>query len=488
MARLRLASALILSLAMIIGFLPAGSAQDATPSSAGPVAASPTQGQTVEPGGTLPGNPSVQLVKIAGGLADPINVAAPDDDSGRIFIVERVGRIRIVDADGKLLDEPFLDISDSVKTDFLEQGLLGLAFHPDYKNNGRFYVYYNEFNTNGDVVLMEYTVSQDDPNVANADSGRLLFKQTKPFVNHNGGTIHFGPDGYLYVAVGDGGLAGDPYDNAQRFDTILGKILRIDVDQQGAEAYGIPDDNPFANTGVELPASVASNMAQDGSYHPNARREVCNWGLRNPWQFSFDQQTGDLYIADVGQNVWEEVNFVPADQPCGHNFGWDLNEGAHCYPPEQENCLQVGELPVANYQHSSGGCSITGIGVYRGQTSPDLDGIYFNSDYCSGKIYGLVQGDDGSWTYQVLLDSELAVTGAGQSADGELYLTSCECVYGNSYDPLANPSGAVWQIVQQDQVPSGAETAPSTPQATPAGSVVSDRRVMGRLTRLGVRS
>ncbi len=168
MARLRLASALIMSLAMILGFLPGGSAQDATPSSAGPVAASPTQGQTVEPGGTLPGNPSVQLVKVAGGLADPVNVAAPDDDSGRLFIVERIGRIRIVDADGKLLDEPFLDISDSVKTDFLEQGLLGLAFHPDYKNNGRFYVYYNEFNTNGDVVLMEYTVSQDDANVANA--------------------------------------------------------------------------------------------------------------------------------------------------------------------------------------------------------------------------------------------------------------------------------------------------------------------------------
>ncbi len=182
------------------------------------------------------------------------------------------------------------------------------------------------------------------------------------------------------------------------------------------------------------------------------------------------------------------MNFVSADQPCGHNFGWDHNEGAHCYPPEQDNCLQAGELPVANYSHGDNGCSITGIGVYRGQTSPDLDGIYFNSDYCSGRIFGLVQGDDGSWTYQIVLDSEVAVTGAGQSADGELYLTSCECVYGNSYDPLADPSGAVWQIVQQDQVPSGAEIAPSTPQATPAGSVVSDRRVMGRVTRLGVRS
>jgi len=479
MARLRFISALLLTLAMITGFVPASAAQDSTPT-----AMSPEDGAVVEPGGTLPGNPSVQLVKVADGLADPINVAAPDDGSGRLFIVERVGRIRIVDGDGNLLPDPFLDISDVVKTDFLEQGLLGLAFSPDYQDNGLFYVYYSDFQTNGHVYLVEYSVSDDDPNVADPDSARLLLTQEKPFVNHNGGSIHFGPDGYLYIAIGDGGLAGDPYDNAQKVDVLLGKILRIDVTPDGSAPYSIPDDNPFADTGVVLPSSQASQKAQDGSYHPAAKREICDWGLRNPWQFSFDSQTGDLYIADVGQNVWEEVNFIQADQPCGHNFGWDINEGGHCYPTEATSCDKIGVLPVANYAHSTGGCSITGVGVYRGDVSQDLDGIYFNSDYCSGSIYGLMQGDDGTWVYQILLDTDLSVTGSGQGADGELYVSSCDCVYGNSYDPEANPSGAIWRIVQDDQVPEGSEVAPaSSPVATPSASVTGERRVQTRVAR-----
>lgn len=474
MQRLRLVSALLLSLAMVMGFAPSVAGQ------ATPTTMTPMEGGVVQPGGTIPGNPQVQLVKIADGLADPINIAAPDDDSGRIFVVERVGRIRIIDKDGQLLDEPFLDIADQVKTDFLEQGLLGLAFHPDYKDNGRFFVYYNDYQTVGDNFLAEFQVSKDDPNKADPDSERLLLTQDKPFVNHNGGSIHFGPDGYLYVAMGDGGLAGDPYDNAQKVDVWLGKILRldVDVDAEGPVPYGIPQDNPFAGTGVVLPSSQASQMAQDGSYHPAAKREICNWGLRNPWQFRFDPKTGDLYIADVGQNVWEEVNVVPGDQPCGHNFGWDFNEGGHCYPASLESCDKIGQLPVAEYQHN-GGCSITGIGVYRGDTSTDLDGIYFNSDYCSGSIYGLVQGDDGTWIDQVLLDTDLSVTGSGQDAAGELYATSCNCVYGKSYNPEANPSGAVWHLVQADQVPDGAETAPvASPQATPSAGVTNDRQAL----------
>ena len=472
MARLRVLFAFILGLVMVAGMIPAAAAQGATPT-----AQSPTDGNTVEPGGTIPGNPSVQLVKVAGGLADPINIAAPDDGSGRIFIVERIGMIRIVDKDGKLLPDPFLDISNVVKTDFLEQGLLGLAFSPDYKSNGLFYVYYSDYQTNGHVYLAEYKVSADDPNKADPDSARLLLTQEKPFINHNGGTIHFGPDGYLYIAIGDGGLAGDPYDNAQRYDVLLGKILRIDVNAQGDQPYGIPKDNPFADTGVVLPSSQASKMAQDGSYHPAARREICDWGLRNPWQFSFDKKTGDLYIADVGQNVWEEVNFIPANDVCGNNFGWDKNEGAHCYPDSLTSCDKVGTLPVANYSHQSGGCSITGIGVYRGQESPTLDGIYFNSDFCSGSIYGLKQGDDGTWNYQILLDTDLQVTGSGQNADGELYVTTCNCTYGKAYDPQKNPEGAVWRIVQSDKVPSGAETAPvASPEATPNSAVIENRR------------
>ena len=441
-------------------------AQDATPAAS---ATATPLADVATPGGTLPGNPQVQLVKIADGLADPVNVNTADDGSGRLFIVERIGLIRVVDKDGKLLPDPFLDIQSLVKTDFLEQGLLGLAFHPDYTKTGLFYVYYVDYQTNGDTVLAEFHVSQDDPNKADPDSERILMTQDEPFVNHNGGTVKFGPDGYLYWAMGDGGLAGDPYDNAQRLDVMLGKILRIDVDARDAGAYGIPKDNPFANTGVVLPSSQAGQMAQDGSYHPAARREICDWGVRNPWQFGFDPKTGDMYIADVGQNAWEEVDFLPAGQTCGQNLGWDHNEGAHCYPPGAASCDKIGLLPVANYDHASGDCSITGAGVYRGADSPTLDGIYFNSDFCSGRIYGLMRDANGAWVYQNLLQTALSVTGAGEDQDGNVYFTACNCKYSRTYNALDNPGGSLWKVVQADKVPSGAETAP-TPTPTPAAT------------------
>ena len=426
------------------------------------------------PNGTIPGNPKIQLVKVAGGLADPINVASANDGSGRIFVVERIGRVRIVDKDGNLLPDPFLDIQTLVKTDFLEQGLLGLAFSPDYKTNGLFYVYYSDYQTNGDVTLSEYKVSADDPNKADPKSARILFTQDKPFVNHNGGTLRFGPDKMLYISIGDGGLAGDPYDNAQRTDVLLGKVLRIDPTARDAGQYGIPKDNPFADTGVVLPSDQASEMAQDGSYHPAARREICNWGLRNPWQFNFDPKSGELYLADVGQNAWEEVDVFPANQPCGWNLGWDHNEGASCYPPGSK-CNQEGALPTATYNHNHGDCSISGIGVYRGQESINLDGIYFNSDFCSGKIYGLKADDSGAWQYQVLLQTGLSVTGSGQDENGELYVTACSCKYSRSYNALDNPGGTVWRIVSADKVPQGAEVAPppsaeASPAATPAAA------------------
>lgn len=452
---------------LVVVFASAGlmgvSAQDATPA-----ATAPPLADVATPDGTLPGNPQVQLVKVADGLADPVNVASAKDGSGRLFIVERIGRIRIVDQDGNLLPDPFLDISNLVKTDFLEQGLLGVAFHPDYKTNGLFYVYYSDYQTNGDVVLSEYQVSKDDPNKADPDTARVLLTQDKPYVNHNGGTIHFGPDGYLYISIGDGGLAGDPYDNAQKTDVLLGKILRIDVNTRDAGQYGIPADNPFANTGVVLPSNQASQMAQDGSYHPAARREICDWGVRNPWQQAFDSQTGDYYIADVGQNAWEEVDFLPAGQSCGWNLGWDHNEGAHCYPPTAQSCDKEGALPVANYSHDQGDCSITGMGVYRGQVSTALDGIYFNSDFCSGSVFGLARDTNGTWVYQRLLTTALKVTGAGQDENGELYLTACSCQYGRTYNPLDNPGGTVWRLVSTDQVPQGAEVAPTpTPESSP---------------------
>jgi glucose/arabinose dehydrogenase/uncharacterized cupredoxin-like copper-binding protein len=411
----------------------------------------------------LPGSPSIQLVKVVDGLADPVNVAAPNDGSGRLFVVERVGRIRIVQ-DGELLEEPFLDISENVKIDFQEQGLLGLAFHPDSATNGRFFIYYTDYQTNGDSFLVEYAVS-DDPNVADPESGRVLLTQDQPFVNHNGGTIHFGPDGYLYVTLGDGGLAGDPYHNAQNINTLLGKILRIDVDTDDARGYTIPEDNPFG--GQVLESAVASALAQNGGYMPGARPEIWLYGLRNAWQFSFDSATGDLYIADVGQGLWEEVNFLPAGSEGGNNFGWPHMEGAHCYPAGSD-CTVFGTLPVAEYGHVDDSCSITGVGVYRGSESPSLDGIYLTADYCSGKVWGLARNESDSWIFAELLDTEQLIAGAGADEAGELYITTCTCDFDRSYDPEEELGGAVWRVVQSDAVPAGAETAPMQ-AASPEG-------------------
>ncbi|HEU5430687.1 MAG TPA: PQQ-dependent sugar dehydrogenase [Thermomicrobiales bacterium] len=485
MTRSRPLVAFVVAIAFIAGMVLPVAAQTQQPGDFNPFAQ-----PVAHPGGTLPSNPAIQLVKVADGLADPVNIAAPPDGSGRIFVVERVGEIRIIDKDGKLLDQPFLDLRNSVKIDFLEQGLLGLAFHPDYQKNGLFYVYYSDYQTNGRLFLVEYKVSADDPNKADPDSGRVLFTVDDPYVNHNGGTLHFGPDGFLYIAIGDGGLAGDPYDNAQDLSNLLGKILRVDVNGRAVNnAYSIPPDNPFADQGQVRQSSVANQAAQTGAYHPDARPEIWAYGLRNPWQFSFDPKTGDLYIADVGQNVWEEINYQPGGSKGGQNYGWDHMEGAHCYPPLRtlpgtpaagvaDSCDPFGTPPVAEYSHSVGGCSITGIGVYRGQESPALDGIYFNSDFCSGKVFGLARDQSGNWVYQELLDTTLLVTGAGQDANGDLYLTSCNCQFSRDYNPFANPQGAVWRIVAADKVPQGAETAPpeapqGTPEATPSAALPS---------------
>lgn len=435
-------------------------------------AAEPTSVPAAEPAGAeLPAGPSVTLVKIADGLADPVNVAAPPDGSGRVFVVERPGRIRIIQ-DDVLLEEPFLVLTQTVKTDFLEQGLLGLAFHPDYANNGRFFVYYIDYLTNGDSYLVEYHVS-DDPNVADPESARVILTQDQPFVNHNGGTIAFGPDGYLYLGLGDGGLAGDPYRNAQNRAVLLGKILRLDVDS-GA-AYAIPTDNPF--TAGVITGSGLFAVAGAGNYSPGARPEIWAYGLRNPWQWSFDSATGDMFIADVGQNNWEEVNVAPAGAG-GLNFGWPLMEGTHCYGDNATACTTFGVQPVAEYNHDDGSCSITGVGVYRGAVSTNLDGIYFYGDYCSGKIWGLAQDGD-AWAASELLDTSLQISGAGHDEAGELYVTSCACDFARGYNPMETLGGAVWRLVASDQAPADAETAPleeaaPASDAAPADAAASD--------------
>jgi glucose/arabinose dehydrogenase/plastocyanin len=452
------------------GFLFSARAQDEQP-----VDFSPFEEPVARPGGTLPGNPEIQLVQVAGGFVDPVNIANAGDGSGRLFVVQRTGQIMIINPDGTVLETPFLDIANLVKIDMQEQGLLGLAFHPDYENNGRFFVYYSHYATNGDHFLVEYKVSADDPNVADPESARVLLTEEDPFTNHNGGTLRFGNDGYLYLSIGDGGAAGDPYDNAQDLGQILGKIIRLDVDS--GDPYGIPADNPYAGAGVVL--DVPGQLSQTGEYHPDARPEVWAYGLRNPWQFSFDRQTGDLYIADVGQNRWEEINFEAAGTGGGVNYGWDFNESSHCYPPAAferpgtpvpvdtaTTCQARGVPPVAEYNHDDGSCSITGLGVYRGTVSTALDGIYFSSDYCSGKFWGLQRDDAGTWVMQELLHTGLRPTGAGDDEAGELYITSCgTCGIGGRFrDPYENPQGEVWRLVSADQVPDGAVTAP--PPAT----------------------
>jgi glucose/arabinose dehydrogenase len=360
----------------------------------------PSVAEAALPGGTLPGNPAIQLELVAGGLIDPVNVANAGDGSNRLFVVERTGTIRVVQ-DGQVLPDPFLDISARMKIDFLEQGLLGLAFHPDYAANGRFFVDLTD--RGGDTRVVEFRVSAD-PDRADPAPVRTVLTVAQPFSNHNGGLIAFGPDGMLYVGMGDGGSGGDPQGNAQDRGSLLGKLLRIDVD--GAAPYAVPGDNPFVG-------------------EAGARGEVWAYGLRNPWRFAFDRGTGDLYVADVGQNRLEEVNAV-AGAGRGLDYGWDVMEGDECFEPP-EGCQTAGRtLPVVVYDHGDG-CSVTGGHVYRGSAIPDLRGTYFYSDFCSGFVrsFRFAAGaatDERSWPE--LRPSEGGVSSFGEDAAGEIYLTT----------------------------------------------------------------
>jgi cysteine-rich repeat protein len=303
---------------------------------------------------------AIKAQLVANGLSQPLYVTAPARDVSRIFIVEKTGTVRIVKW-GTVLTTPFLDISAKVSSGS-EQGLLGLAFHPDYSGNGRFFVNYTD--TAGNTVVAQYFVSAD-PDVADASSESVLLHVTQPYPNHNGGDLTFGPDGYLYIGFGDGGSGGDPQGNGQNGGTLLGKMLRIDVN--GATPYAIPATNPFVGPG-------------------NPLDEIWALGLRNPWRFSFDRLNGDLYIADVGQDRYEEVDYQPASSHGGENYGWNIVEGnGHCFNPPS-GCNQTGlTLPILDYDHSQG-CAITGGYVYRGCAMPDLRGTYFYGDYCSAFI------------------------------------------------------------------------------------------------------
>jgi glucose/arabinose dehydrogenase len=349
----------------------------------------------------------ITTTRLASGLSSPIFVTSPSSDLQRLFIVERPGRIKIL-RDGQVLTTPFLDIAGRVLSGG-ERGLLGLAFHPDYDSNGYFYVNYT--NLSGNTVVSRFEVSAD-PDLADSSGEYILLTITQPFSNHNGGMIAFGPnDGYLYIGMGDGGSGGDPQNLAQSDSVMLGKMLRIDVD--GGSPYAIPLDNPFAGPGDPLD-------------------EIWAKGLRNPWRFSFDRQTGDIYIADVGQSQWEEIDYQPASSVGGENYGWRLMEGNHCYNPPID--CDSGGLTYPIYEYSHGGspfrCSITGGYVYRGNAIPQLPGTYFFADYCSDQIWSFRY--DGSniieftdRTLELEPDSGRVIndiSSFGEDGSGELYI------------------------------------------------------------------
>ncbi|MCB0522718.1 MAG: PQQ-dependent sugar dehydrogenase [Lewinellaceae bacterium] len=346
--------------------------------------------------------PNIQLVNFATGFNKPLDIAHCGDD--RLFIVEQDGVIRILDKNGTKLPTPFLDINARVSSNGNERGLLGLAFHPDYANNGYFFVNYT--NNSNNTRVSRFSVSANDPNVADPNSELILFEVNQPFSNHNGGCVKFGPDGYLYTGLGDGGSGGDPQGNGQKRSTLLGKMIRIDVDN--GSPYAIPSDNPFLND-------------------PSTLDEIWAIGVRNPWRFSFDRKTGDLWIGDVGQDNVEEVDFQPASSPGGENYGWNITEGTYCFPPNVTNCDTVGKnftFPVAEYLHGGNtGCSITGGFMYRGCRYPQLYGHYLYTDYCTGIIWSLRPDGQGGWINEQLANLvNNQFVSFGENKNGELYL------------------------------------------------------------------
>lgn len=334
-----------------------------------------------------------QLQLVAGGLKAPLYVSAPPSDP-RVFIVEQPGRIRIV-KNGSLLAAPFLDITDRVSYGG-ERGLFSVAFHPLYAKNGLFYVDYTD--KNGDTHVERYSVTKE-PDVADPSSATLLLKIEQPYANHNGGLVVFGPDGMLYIGMGDGGSGGDPKGNGQNKESLLGKMLRIDVDH--GNPYATPADNPYAKD-------------------PRARPEIWAIGLRNPWRYAFDSTDGLLYVADVGQNKWEEIDVVSAKQ-AGLNYGWNTMEANHCFKSAQ--CSSNGLVtPALEYDHSQG-CSITGGLVYRGKDIPALQGHYFYGDYCLGWIRSFKYAD-GKITQKNQWDFGMAnnIMSFGEDAQHEMYV------------------------------------------------------------------
>lgn len=339
---------------------------------------------------------------IVDGLAEPVDLAPAGDGTGRLFVVEQAGRVRVV-VNGRLMDRPFLDIAGRIASGG-ERGLLGLALHPGFPNDPRLFVNYTDLT--GDTVVAEYRLDEADSGQADPASERILLQVKQPYPNHNGGGLAFGPDGRLYIATGDGGAGEDPHENGQRFDTLLGKILRIDVDEPRdgeAPAYRVPPDNPFVAVAGAAP-------------------EIWLTGLRNPWRIRFDAQTGDLWIGDVGQGEWEEIDVARAGEG-GLNFGWNRMEGAHCFEP-RTGCETTGlTLPIAEYGHDLG-CAVVGGVVVRDPRQPLLDGRYLFGDACTGALWVLDPAGDGPKAAPLAAMTGRQITSIVQADDGTVVATA----------------------------------------------------------------
>ncbi len=436
--------------------------------------------EVAQPGGTIPNAPKLALVKVADGFHDPVGVTAANDDSGRIFVVERVGRVRVVTKDNKVLPDPFLDLTNfnplgsDVQTGFVEQGLWSIAFHPKFKENHYVFVHYASLPFNGASMVVRFTVDPASPDRITKEqlikTAKVIMNVPQPYYNHYGGMIAFGPDGKLYIGRGDGGWEGDPLDAGQRLDVLWGKLLRIDVDTPDDKPYDIPKDNPFAQ--ADRPQLMSLFGIDEQGFAKNkigSRPEIWAYGLRNPYMFHFDQKTGDLFIADVGQNHWEEIDWQPHTSKGGENYGWKHNQGSYCHPAmsADQKCPIVGVLPVAEYPHdqpfetgpkaTNGGCSALGLGVAN---TGGLTETYLVGDWCSGRLFGVAwDGGAKKWQLHEFAQTQLQFTAGTVDKDGYVLAVNCYCFYTADKGPMNNPVGALWRVMPADKVPSGAELA-----------------------------
>lgn len=434
-----------------------------------------------KPGGKLASEIKLSLMRIADGFNDPVGVSSAHDGSGRIFVVERVGKIKVVKG-GTVSATPFLDLTKNtplgteVQTGFVEQGLWAVAFHPKFKENGHFFVSYASLPFNGAHIVARYTIDPASPDSVSVEqankSVKVIMNIPQPYYNHYGGGIQFGPDGYLYIGKGDAGWEGDPLDAGQRLDTLWAKMLRIDIDTPDTVAYRIPPTNPFATASQDRMMTLFGITEEGFSrIKIGSRPEIWAYGLRNPYSFHFDKITGGLFIADVGQNHWEEVNWQPKSSKGGENYGWKHNQASHCHPLTGANdvCPIVGVLPVSEYPHQEPypgarklaegwGCSIQGLGVanYAGMTN-----TYLTGDWCSGRVFATAW-DGKKWQLQELIQTDLQFTAGNNDEDGSILAVNCNCFYTDDRGPTTNPVGQLWRIMPTEKVPAGAVVARTT--------------------------